>query len=665
MGFWWRNLDAGTLEWDERMFRLHHRDPREGTPSLDEFLSRHVHPLDRDLLVQRQARHIADWPEASELTFRIQGPDGQPRWVQSWTRRLWRDGQRLSFGMHVDVTAEREAQALVERERERDRFAIDAAGVGVWEITFRPRATHWNRAMHALFGADPAAGLTPEAAARAALEPSVLATITAALQECRRGGLPFRVEHEVRWPDGTRRWLLSTGRLQRDAAGEPLTISGVAVDITERRHAEQLARERDRAEQASLAKSDLMARVSHELRTPMNAVLGFTELMALDTLSPPQRERLSRIRAAGSHLLALIDDLLSLSRAEADTGTPRLEPVRLPEVLGLARLWVAGLAQSRGITLLADEAGAQLAWVRAERPGLGAGGARRGQGPERRAAPAPVRALQPPGRRARRHPGHRHRTVHRAPAGRGNAWPARRGQPAGAGQRLHRLAARGRGGGARGRAADRRGRQPRVAGGRAAGLPGALRGRQRRQRDAAGADAVAAARLRAALRRGRRPGPGGGRPLAARAGAAGHAAARCPRPGADAAAARAAGHGQRALRGAVGQRHAAGHRRGPRGGLRRLLDQAAGRAAVPPGHGRAGGAPARGRLIRAPGARATRRRPASGSAGGRAGATCGLARTPRCPAAGGSRPSAVGARGSDRAARRPWRHWPPGWRARR
>ena len=371
MGFWWRNLDAGTLEWDERMFRLHHRDPREGTPSLDEFLIRHVHPLDRDLLVQRQARHIADWPEASELTFRIQGPDGQPRWVQSWTRRLWRDGQRLSFGMHVDVTAEREAQALVERERERDRFAIDAAGVGVWEITFRPRATHWNRAMHALFGADPAAGLTPEAAARAALEPSVLATITAALQECRRGGLPFRVEHEVRWPDGTRRWLLSTGRLQRDAAGEPLTISGVAVDITERRHAEQLARERDRAEQASLAKSDLMARVSHELRTPMNAVLGFTELMALDTLSPPQRERLSRIRAAGSHLLALIDDLLSLSRAEADTGAPRLEPVRLPEVLGLARLWVAGLAQSRGITLLADEAGAQLAWVRAERRRLG------------------------------------------------------------------------------------------------------------------------------------------------------------------------------------------------------------------------------------------------------------------------------------------------------
>ena len=224
MGFWWRNLDAGTLEWDERMFRLHHRDPREGTPSLDEFLSRHVHPLDRDLLAQRQARHIADWPEASELTFRIQGPGGQPRWVQSWTRRLWRDGQRLSFGMHVDVTAEREAQARAEQERERDRFAIEAAGVGVWEVAFRPRATHWNRAMHVLFGADPAPGGAPEAVARAALEPRVLATITAALQECRRGGQPFRVEHEVHWPDGSRRWLLSTGRLQRDGAGQPLSI---------------------------------------------------------------------------------------------------------------------------------------------------------------------------------------------------------------------------------------------------------------------------------------------------------------------------------------------------------------------------------------------------------------------------------------------------------
>lgn len=371
VGFWWRDLDAGTLEWDERMYRLHHRDPAEGTPSLDEFIERHVHPVDRAVLLERQQRHISAWPTTSEITFRILTPDGQTRWIQSWTQRHWREGHRLSFGMHIDVTAQRDAQWQAERERERDRFAIEAAGIGVWEVPPDGRAARWSPSMYALFGRPADEGLSPKRVMMEALDRGALAETFEALRRCRLHGRDFRVEHAVHWPDGSQRWLLSFGRLQCDSAGQAMAVTGVAIDITGRRRSEELARERDRAEQASLAKSALMARVSHELRTPMNAVLGFAELMALDALSPTQLERLRCIRAAGVHLMELIDDLLSLSRADAASAGRPVVPVPVSEVLAEVCQWVDALSQAHGVQVEARQAMNTSAWVQAERRRLG------------------------------------------------------------------------------------------------------------------------------------------------------------------------------------------------------------------------------------------------------------------------------------------------------
>ena len=371
IGFWWRDLDEGTLEWDERMFRLHHRDPSEGTPSLDEFLERHVHPEDRAWLQERQEQHIALWPESSEVTFRIVDREGGTRWVQTWTRRLRRDGRRLSFGMHVDVSERRETELRIERERERDRFAIEAAGVGVWEEPVDGRPVYWNATMYRLRGLDPddrrpvseLVGLTT------ALQD--IGAAQAQLDRCLRGEAEYRHEFMVCPPGGGSRWLLSIGHVVSGRLGQVIAVAGVTVDITERRLAEALARERDRAEQASAAKSELMARVSHELRTPMNAVLGFAELMALDALTPSQLDRLHRIRSAGGHLLSLIDDLLELARADASARPIVFEAVALDELLREACQWVEPLARDAGVRLVLPGPQTETAWVLADRRRLG------------------------------------------------------------------------------------------------------------------------------------------------------------------------------------------------------------------------------------------------------------------------------------------------------
>ena len=90
-------------------------------------------------------------------------------------------------------------------------------------------------------------------------------------------------------------------------------------DISERKRGErELQKAKEAAEAANRAKSVFLANMSHELRTPLNAILGFSQLMWRDaTLNPAHRERLGIINRSGEHLLALINDVLEMSKIEA------------------------------------------------------------------------------------------------------------------------------------------------------------------------------------------------------------------------------------------------------------------------------------------------------------------------------------------------------------
>ncbi|MEO6276933.1 CHASE domain-containing protein [Roseateles sp.] len=170
-----------------------------------------------------------------------------------------------------------------------------------------------------------------------------------------RGELPFyrRLKRYVR-PDGIVVYARVLVSLLRGADGRPHRMVGIIEDITDQRRFEELDRAREAAEAANQAKNEFLSRMSHELRTPMNAILGFTQLMQMDTgepLSPAQRGRAQQIAQAGWHLLEMINDTLDLSRIEA--GSLRLEPVvlDLPAVLARALALVQGNAAERGLAI--------------------------------------------------------------------------------------------------------------------------------------------------------------------------------------------------------------------------------------------------------------------------------------------------------------------------
>jgi signal transduction histidine kinase/CheY-like chemotaxis protein len=119
-------------------------------------------------------------------------------------------------------------------------------------------------------------------------------------------------------------------------------------------HAESLARSEEVASKANAAKSEFLASMSHELRTPMSSILGFAEVLAdgLDgELNPAQLEDLARIRGSGENLLALLDDLLDLSKIEAGFMTLKREDVNLRALVDSVLSSLRPLADNRSLYL--------------------------------------------------------------------------------------------------------------------------------------------------------------------------------------------------------------------------------------------------------------------------------------------------------------------------
>jgi len=146
----------------------------------------------------------------------------------------------------------------------------------------------------------------------------------------------YIAEHRLKHKSGKWIWVLDAGKVfERDREGNPSRAVGIHMDISKQKDVEQvLLAARKSAETANRAKSVFLSNMSHELRTPLNAILGYAQIFSGDkTLTAKQQSGVRTIQQSGEHLLMLINDILDLSKIEADKMELVENEFQLPEFL--------------------------------------------------------------------------------------------------------------------------------------------------------------------------------------------------------------------------------------------------------------------------------------------------------------------------------------------
>jgi len=153
--------------------------------------------------------------------------------------------------------------------------------------------------------------------------------------------------------DGRIVWIHALGHVIKDENGKPTDMYGVTQDITDFKLLEmELVGAKQKAEEATAAKSMFLANMSHEIRTPMNAIIGMTHLAMKTDLTLKQRDYLTKVRTAAGALLGIINDILDFSKIEAGKLDIENADFRFEDVLENLSTVVAQKAQEKNLEFL-------------------------------------------------------------------------------------------------------------------------------------------------------------------------------------------------------------------------------------------------------------------------------------------------------------------------
>ncbi|HYZ85627.1 MAG TPA: PAS domain S-box protein [Bryobacteraceae bacterium] len=340
-----------------------------------------VHPEDL-------GRHMDKWcvssktgePFEDEARFR-RAADGEYRWflVRAVPLRDETGSILKWYGVLTDIEDRKRAeQALVRSEAylaESQKFTH----TGSWAVKVDARtAGYWSEENYRIWGFDPQGGTPEREKLLQRVHPEDRERVFKHVQQATREGTEYSVEYRIVLPDGTLRHIHGLGHPVFDANGEVVEVIGTNVDVTERKHAEeerqrlnreleqrikertaqlaeanrQLAERNQELARVSRMKSEFLTRISHELRTPLNSIAGFTDLLGEESEGPlgeVYSDYVRHVKKGAHHLIALVNEILDLSRIEAGRVELRYEEFPAAEAITQVLSVTRALAEAKQI----------------------------------------------------------------------------------------------------------------------------------------------------------------------------------------------------------------------------------------------------------------------------------------------------------------------------
>ena len=321
---------------------------------------------------------------------------------------IMEDAERYNTELKREIAERKRAEIEASHAQENMTLILDGGELGYWDWDIPKKAQKYTDRFAEILGYRPDQMGLSDQWRREHIHPDDLAMVNRALASHLAGKTAtYSSEHRMRRSSNDWIWVLDRGKvLEWTAEHAPLRMVGTLLDITERKESEiemkeanrlldkrsreleenqhiimgmmedandaresleqanrQLLVAREKAEQATRAKSDFLASMSHEIRTPMNGIIGTTSLLGDTPLSREQSEYLRIIQTSGDALLTLLNDILDFSKIEAGKLALEPHPFDLRETCEHITELLTPTALEKGIDLILRFSPTTPSWV--------------------------------------------------------------------------------------------------------------------------------------------------------------------------------------------------------------------------------------------------------------------------------------------------------------
>jgi two-component system, sensor histidine kinase and response regulator len=321
---------------------------------------------------------------------------------------LMEDAAQLNKELLHEVTERKKAEAEAARARENIELILHGGNLGYWDLNIPEKQFSYNPRFATILEYQPQEVQNTISWREQQIHPDDLPIVQRNLRNhFQLHAEIYASEFRIRKKGGQWIWVIERGKvIERNPSNQPIRMVGTLLDITGRKeyelHLQEVNREldkrsraleenqhiimgmmedandardslelanrqlliaREKAEQATRAKSDFLASMSHEIRTPMNGIIGTASLMCDTHLTPEQLEYINIIQTSSDALLTLLNDILDFSKIEAGKLDLETEPFNLRETCEHITELLSPAATEKGVSLVMRYAPNAPPWV--------------------------------------------------------------------------------------------------------------------------------------------------------------------------------------------------------------------------------------------------------------------------------------------------------------
>jgi len=374
LGSWELDLMDNRLVWSDEIFQIFEIDKTRFDATYNAFLAA-IHPEDRTAVSAAYSESLAT-RKPYDITHRLLMPDGRIKYVHEQCESFFdSDGKPVrSVGVVLDVTERKQAELALRYSEERLRLALGAAHQGWFDANLQSGEVQVGDEYPRLLGYKPELFDSSVQNWMDSVHPDDAARVMHSFQSLLQTGGPATMEYRRLNQSGEWQWIQSIGEIvEWDANGKALRLTGIHQDIRERKRIEvelehhrhhledlvasrtaELAAAKEAAEAANRAKSAFLANMSHELRTPMNGVMGMIDMAKRHMTDPTGLDQLGKAKTAATNLLGVLNDILDLSKIEAERMVLEDVPLRLVDTIDNLAGVLGHKATEKGLQLATD-----------------------------------------------------------------------------------------------------------------------------------------------------------------------------------------------------------------------------------------------------------------------------------------------------------------------